>query len=172
MAAPKVKKDMFANIAMANVTMSAANTLTFSQMQMGVGLFQGVAMVIHRILWYPFAAALREIVAATDSLTMAVTTTNRLTAIDDALDPAIVQMRRIIGIAAGIERFDIPFITDLTSLPGGGKLVAANPLWIGATSGGFASAAQIRVQLDFTFIELTDAEYLELIQATYPANIS
>jgi hypothetical protein len=170
--AKKGKKDTFSNIAYATVTQSGVNTLTFAQINMGVGLFQGVALLLHRILWYPFAAALREIVASTDSMDMALVTSNRLTAIYDVLDPSVISVRRLIAIAATVAPYDIPLVSDFTSLPGGGKLIAANPLWIACGSAGFGAAAQIRAQLDFTFLTLSDAEYLELLQATYPANIS
>jgi hypothetical protein len=170
--AKKGKKDAYSNIAYASVLQSAANTLTFAQINMGVGLFQGVALLLHRIQWYPFAAALRELVTAADSMDMALTTSNRLTAIYDVLDPSVICVRRLLPIAATVAPYDIPLISDFTMLPGGGKLIAANPLWIACGSLAFAAAAQIRAQLDFTFISLTDAEYLELLQATYPANIS
>lgn len=170
--ARKAKKDLYANKAYGLVTMSAANTLTFGQIQMGVGLFQGIALVIHRVLWYPSWGTLKEIVAATDILSFALTTSNRLTGLVDISDPAIITRKAIAAIGVGTEPYHLPIISDFTTLPGGGKLVPANPLWIGCTSSGFAAAGEMRAELEFTFVELADREYLELIQTMFPANIT
>jgi len=164
--------DKFANVAFGYVTCSAANTLTFAQINMGMGIFQRTAMLLHRILFLPTMATLREIVAATDDLQMALVTTNRLTTIADATDPAMVAQKRLIGIAAATGTFETPHVVSFAELPGGGRLIAGNPIYIAANSGGFVSAATVRCQLDFTFVELADADYLELVQAQYPANIA
>jgi hypothetical protein len=170
--AKKGKKDNFANVAFGSVTMSAANTLTFSQIQLAVGLFQGIALLLHRIWWYPTDTACREIVAATDELIMALTSSNRLVEILNSADPAILSNKAIVGIAAGTERQEIPIISDFTMLPGGGKLISANPIYLGAVTGGFGAAATVRARLEFTFVELADRDYLELIQSQFPTNIS
>lgn len=170
--ARKGKTDQFANVAFGDVLMSAANTLTFEQIQMAVGLFQGIAMVIHRVLWLPTATSVRELVAATDTLTLAITTTNRLSSISDITDPAIIAYLSLVGIGANTEPIKLPLESDFTSLPGGGKIVAANPLYIGMNTAGAAAASRTRCQLDFTFLTLADRDYLELLQAQFPANIS
>jgi hypothetical protein len=170
--AKKGKKDQYANVAYGNIAMSAANTLTFAQILFAVGLFQGVAIILHRVLWFPGANAIRELVAATDDLQLALTTSNRLTGITAVREPAILAIKHIIGVGAGVERQELPLISDFQMLPGGGKLIPANPLYFAMTSGGFVSAQGAMVQLEFTFIELAAADYLELIQSQYPANIA
>lgn len=171
-AAKKGKRDTYANVGFGYVLMSAANTLTFAQIQFAVGIFQGVALLLHRILWYPSNTLCRELVAATDQCEFAITTSNRLSAIVDTSEPAVVALHRFIGIGAGVERFSLPIITDFTQLPGGGKLMPANPVYVGLGSTGFAAAVFLRCVLEFTFLELTSQDYLELIQAQYPANIA
>lgn len=165
------KRDAYANVALATVNMSAANTLTFSQVQMAVGMFQGVAMVIHRVLWFPYSATLRELVAATDSLLMAICTSNRLTTIADVTDPTILASKRLICVAANTEPFELPLVNDFSNYPGGGKIVAANPLYVAAFTGGFAAAGIVAAQLDFSFVSLTDKDYLEVLQSQFPANV-
>lgn len=168
----KTLADKYANKAFGVVTMSAANALTFAQIQFGVGLFEGRALIIHRIQWFPTSASVREIVAATDALHMALTTSNRLADIEDVTDPSIITKRSIIGKAASIADVDLPIVQDFSMLPGGGWLCPANPLFLGADTGGFAAAAVVRAQLDFSFVELSAQDYLEVIQALFPANIA
>lgn len=168
----KITKDAYANVAFGTCTQSAINTLTFAQIQFGVGLFEGRALIIHRIEWNPTFANLREIVAATDSLTMALTTSNRMTGISDLSDPAIVSQNAIIGIGVAVEPTRLPILADYSSLPGGGKLLPANPLFVAVNSGGFAAVCTIRCRLDFSFVELSPQDYLEVIQSMFPANIA
>ena len=165
------KKDEYANVAFGEVFCSAINTLTFSAIALAVGTFQGVALILHRILYYPSLGSLREQVAATDSLQMGLTSSQRLTQLYEVSDPAIIDMKLVACIAAGTGRYETPLLSDFTQLPGGGKIMAANPIYCAITSGGHVGLANMRVQLEFTFIELADKDYIELIQAQLPANI-
>jgi hypothetical protein len=171
-ASKKGKRDQYANVGYGAVTMSGANVLTFSQIQFAVGIFQGIALVLHRIQWFPGVATIREIVTAADDFQMALVTSNRLTAIMDLSEPAIITAKRLAGIAAAIGSYELPFISDFSSLPMGGKLIPANPIYLAANSAGFAAAGTLRCVLEFTFLELSGTDYLELLQAQYPANIA
>lgn len=170
--AKKGKRDQYANIGYGVVTMSAANALTFSQIQFAVGLFQGIAILLHRVLWRPTSTSIRELVAASDALYLALTTSNRLANIVDLSEPAIVAALSLIGKGVATENQELPLISDFTMLPGGGKLIPANPIYVAAFTEGAAAASSIRCQMEFTFVELSAADYLELIQSQYPANIS
>lgn len=171
-AARKGKKDAYANLAYASVTHSAANTLTFSQIQFAVGLFQGIALLLHRVFWFPGAATLREVVTVADDLQMAITTSNRISAILDMRDPAVIVSKRLIGIGVAVEPREIPMISDFTALPGGGRLMPANPVYLASAATGFAAAQNVTCCMEFTFVELQAADYLELIQSQYPANVA
>lgn len=164
--------DKYANVAFGAVTMSAANTLTFAQINMGIGIFQRTAMLLHRVMFVPTAASMREIVAASDHVTMAITTSNRLTVLDDLSDPALICHMRITGVGVAVEPWRTPLIFSFAELPSGGKLIAGNPIYGGMITAGAAAASAMKIQLDFSFVELTDADYLELVQAQYPANIA
>jgi hypothetical protein len=170
--AVKAKKDTYSNVAFQAMAMSAANTLTFAQITLAVGLFQGIAMLLSRVKWQPSEATCREMVANSDLLVMALTSSNRLTTLTAMNDPAMLAYEEIVGIGASVEPWRLPIITDFSTLPGGGKLIAANPIFLAAMTGGFVAAATIRCQLDFTFLTLSDQDYLELIQAQFPANVT
>lgn len=169
--AKRGKRDTYSNTALASVVIAVADTLTFSQINMAVGMFQGVALLLHRILWWPSMAACRQIVAASDNMHMALTTSNRLTSIQDITDPAIVAMSAVVGIGVAVERYELPIISSFQELPGGGKLIPANPLFLAADTSGFSAGVTINAQLDFSFLSLSDADYLELLQSIYPVNI-
>lgn len=127
----KTTRDAYANVAYGSVTMSAANTLTFSQIQMGVGLFDGRAMCIHRIKYDGTSNSFRELVAATDRAVIGLTTSNRLTSIVDVSDPAVIDKVDLLCIAANIELIRLPLISDFTMLPGGGQTRAGQPAVVG-----------------------------------------
>lgn len=166
------KKDAYANSAYGYVLQTAINTLTFAQIMMGTGLFEGRALCLHRIKYFPLESGLRELVAATDALTLAITTTNRLTALSNISDPSIIDRVSRTCIAANIEPMDTPIISDFTMLPMGGRLIPANPLYLAINCGGFAAVCSCRAELEFTFVDMTSSDYLELLQSMYPANIS
>jgi hypothetical protein len=73
---------------------------------------------------------------------------------------------------AAFNELQLPLVTDFSTLPGGGKLLPVNPLYLGMMTADAAAASQCTARMDMTFKELTDAEYLELIQSTYPANVT
>ncbi len=170
----KTKSDLFTNLAFGTVQMSAVDTLTFNLIQFGVGIFQGVAMILHRILYFPSVASVRELVANNDEMHIALTTSNRLASITDVSQPAIIDRKSIISKVGGAayNELELPLMQDFTRLPGGGKLVACNPIYAAMSTAGAAAASQCTIRLDMTFKELSDAEYLELIQSQYPANVT
>lgn len=170
--AKRTKNDAYANVAFAYVVQTAINTLVFEQIQMAVGLFQGIAMVIHRLSYFPNSLA--ELQVSADDLTMALVTSNRLSAISDVSDPAIIDSVRIQGVGAATttNRVHTPIVSDYTTMPGGGKIVSANPLYFALNTAAFAAVTGARLKLEFTFVTLTDRDYLEIIQSQFPANIS
>lgn len=167
----QVKPDKFANVAYADVSSSAIDTLTFEPIRFAVGIFQGVGLILHRILYYPSMGALRELVAATDALQMALTTSNRLTSIVDVSESAIIDRRSLAGIGVAVDSIELPFISDFTGLPGGGKILPSNPFFAAVKTAGAAAPSRVYFQLDFTFVELADKDYIELIQSMLPSNI-
>lgn len=168
----KTSPDKYANVAFGSVTMSAANTLTFSQIQMGVGLFEGKAMILHRVSFRPSFVSVHELAAATDRLVMALTTSNRLSSIIDVTDPSIIGNVDLISLGAAIEVVRLPFQIDYSNLPGGGKLLACNPIYAAMWTSGAAAASAMKVDLEFTFVELSPQDYLEVIQSMFPSNVA
>lgn len=162
--------DKYTNRAFATITQSAANTLTFEQLRFAVGIFQGVAVKICAIHYYPDNTTVRECVAATDYLEFGLTLSNKLTQLDP-LDQAVLGLRRFTGVAAAVEIFKNPVVIDFSNFPEGGILVPANPIYMAMQTGGYVAAGLARAQVFFTFVELADSDYLELLQTILPSNI-
>jgi len=161
-------KDVYGNRAFEQVTQAAANDLTFEQIQFGVGLFQGIAMVISRVEWFPSSIA--EIVAASDRLEMALTNRDDLSDLSPTNQNVLVKAC-LAGAAIPAVMHKDPVISDLSTLPGGGLIIPANPLYMAVKTAGYAAAATINAIIYFVFRQLADSEYIELIQTIMPANL-
>lgn len=163
-------KDFYVNRALVLLTMSAANTLTFQEIRFGVGLFQGIALILHRLDLYPNTATAREVVTAADHLVVGLTTSDEITTLN--MDQQSVMFSKsLIAVAATTVPVEAPMSVDLSGLPGGGLIMPANPLYLAMNTSGFAAAGEVRAVLYHTFKELRDSEYLELIQGTLRSNI-
>jgi len=162
--------DVYANRAITSITMSAANTLTFQQIRFAVGLFQGVAIVVHRVDYAIYQATAIQIAANTDWIRFGLTLSDQVSDLSED-DPRVVAAATIIGMGAAVEPMRTPVTIDLTNLPEKGVLLPANPLYLGMESGGLATAGRVDVQVWFSFKQLADKDYIELLQSSIPSNI-
>lgn len=165
-----VKRDLYTNRAIGNIAMSAANVLTFEKMEFGVGIFQGVALVMHKVDFYPTTTSLREIVAATDYMVCALTTSDQIADIGD-IQAAVIAQLAITGIGVAVASIETPLSVDFSQLPGGGYILPPNPIYMAMDTTGAVAASAYRVRIYFSFVELADKDYIELIQAQLPANM-
>lgn len=166
--------DIFPNRAMFSVQQSAANALSFTQIRFGMGIFQGTALIISRILWYLGTGIIDELTAGTDSIQMALTNRDDLASLDPVNMNVLIQQAVHVadfGTAASGQFVESPIISDFASLPGGGLIYPANPLFIGVDSLGFANAQTLYAIMYYLTKELADAEYVELVQSLIPVNI-
>ena len=174
MASRSRSKDLYPNRAVETIGQTAANTIAFEQIRFGLGVFQGVALVIHRVEFNPYIADIRELVDVADDLEVALTNRDDLTTlIPNNLNVLIYRnvTPMMVGavVSLTLERF--PIVVDLSNLPGGGLIIPANPLYIGIDSTGYATTVGLNVTIYFTFKQLSDADYIELVQGMLPANI-
>lgn len=170
----KQRVDKFPNRAFIRVTESGANTLTFGQIQFGVGIFQGVAAVIHRVEFMPLIGTLADIVAGDDQLSLALTNRDDLVSLIPNNQSVLMSKRlnaAMIGAVVSLQWMEFPLVIDFTSLPGGGIIIPANPLYLGVEGASLAAAAVVDCTIYLTFRDLTDSEYVELVQTIMPANI-
>lgn len=159
-------RDTYVNLAFGDVTESAANTLTFSEIQTSISIFEKVAWVIARIEWYIPAAVYNLMSADSDLIQAAVTASNNLS--DLGLDSASVidlleVQQEYAGTPANAFYIHNPIVRDFSTLPGGGRIVAPRPLYVGLKMTGAATPGTISARIMFRQFVMTPAEYLELV---------
>jgi len=167
--AKKKTEDAFSNVAYGQVTASAANVLTFSEIATGISVMEKIAWIVHRIVWYMSAATLAELTTTGDILDMALTLSNKVTDLTDLSDPAIVDNFRLRaeqrGTAASFVLLQEPWVRDFTSLPGGGLMVPPKPIYVANKSLGSGTASVTSCRIYFTTKTLAVDEFWDLVQA-------
>lgn len=168
MATKQALGDKFANIAYLDVTESAANTLTFAQLVMANNLLsEKAAVIIHRMELK--VGDLASLNGTGDFFDAALCLSDRITTLSDLSQPEILAfvrfLRHDIGAAATGSILLDPVIRDFTNLPGGGLLVPADRLYIGAKASGAAAAMVATMRLYYTVMPLQVSDYWELIEA-------
>jgi len=164
-------KDQFSNRSFVDLTQSAANVLTFQQIRFAVGVFQGIGLLLHRIEWFPIGTSIQEIAATSDNFQLALTLRDDLANLDPSNQSilATVVLQPIGALPLG--PVITPIISDFSSLPGGGLLIPANPLFLAMDSAGFAAVGRVRIAVYYTFMQLSDREAMELLQTIIPGNV-
>lgn len=160
--------DVFANIASARVTESAANTLTFAEIVTGISLGQGIGMIIDGWEWKATRATLitaRAADAQGDGFDVALCTQNTVADLTTFNDRRILlkdeQVTLLDGAAA--TAMDIKLGSRATYTPP--LIIAAPRLFFAVKGTGMASALVVDFRLYFRYIDLQIQEYLELAEA-------
>lgn len=152
-------RDSFANVGYASVVETAANTLTFAEIQTNVSVFEKTAWVLHRIEWYLLAATKALLVAADDLFTMGLTASRSLTAL--GLNESTVI--DLLTFQYGDQVMGQPLIRDFSNLPGGGKIIPARPLFCALKGTSVAAAGSVNCRFLFTMREVTPEDYYNLL---------
>ena len=167
MAARKSTKDMFPNIITASITMSAANTLTFEEINVGLNIFDKVGLLLQRIIYEPTVGTWSDLEASGDTIQGAICNDDGIDDLDvnrQQIFDKVVVRRHDMGTAASgwIHRKEIT--ADYSTLSGGGILIPPKPLYLAMGSSGLAAAGAMKVRIYFTMVKLADADYLELLE--------
>lgn len=147
---------------------SAANTLTFTQLQTGLSIYDHVGWILGRLEFRLSNTVPALFNADGDALSIAITQNNAAAALSQS-DPAIIyllQIRRTdYGTAASGELRSNTFEVDFSTLPGGGILVLPNPLYLASVGSGLTGPSTVTARLYFQPVDLSDADYFNLVQA-------
>lgn len=167
--AKTVKKDKYANVAYGTVTESAMNTLTFSQIETGISIFEKTAWVIHRILWYFSPTQIILLNAADDEIRMAFVLSSKITELmlGDVAVVDLVSLHLFIdGVPAASHMYEVPLIRDFTNLPGGGLIVPPRPVYLAVQGISLDTPLEISARIYFTHLDLSTEDYWELVEAS------
>lgn len=157
--------DRYANKLYGTVTETAANTISFGEIQTNVSIFDKVAWVLHRIEWYVYAEK-TVLASADDVINMALVASNSLANLLLS-SPAVIDLLRIerlqFGTPANATLERQPYIRDFSGMPGGGIIVAPRPLYAAVLGESLPNPAQVALRGYFTVLQLKADEYLELV---------
>lgn len=159
--------DKFSNLMTQRITLSAANTLTFQEIELGLSIFDKVGMLLSRIEYEPSGGTMNEMTASGDELRLALTTSNQLTSLqvdEKSVIHSMVYKRFDAGTAGNANFYNLPFVHDFSQLPGGGILITPRPLYLAGDTDGVASPMVAYIRVYFTVIKLTPADYFELLE--------
>lgn len=159
-----ITDDRFRNVLSAEVTLSAANTLTFSEVTTGASLGVRLGLIIDEIMFYPAQGGINEMTTSGDGMTFAWVTSDQVDDLNDEADSRIIYSQRIhrldFGTAASAQLVTQPFSKEFTPP----MIVATPKLHLGLVTNGLASAATLRSRLAYRFINLNAQEYLEVAE--------
>lgn len=159
-------EDRYTNLASADVTESAANTITYQELLTGISLGVGVGMLIDQLDYLPAGGALDDLVAVGDQLSFGWFTSNSPTSIE-LNDRRLIHMGRlksepVVGTAAsGGSPVSLPLVYQFFPA----MIVAAPRIYFAVLGDSLAAAARVQSRLYFRYIELSTQEYLELAEA-------
>ena len=159
------EQDKYANVAAIRVTQSAANVETYGQILTGISLGEGRGMLIDSVSFKPTPATLALLAAANDWLTMAITTRNDLTDLNDITQAAILTALNIsvldLGVAASGIHSHVPLVQQFFPP----MIVAAPRIFAAVDSSALASAGLADFRIHFRYVKLSPQEYIELAEA-------
>lgn len=157
-------EDRFANVFTAQVVQTAANTLTWAQMNFGINLRDRIGMVIDEIFFYITHTQLALMTATGDHIQMSLATSDNITSLDPS-DRRILYQHQLVRLDGGtaanlwMEQFPIKvsFAPPMIVLP--------NRLYLGVLSAGLASSITLTMRLHFRTVPISqDQQLIEILE--------
>lgn len=162
-------KDVYANRFEVHCLEATANSGVYVEVPTYMSAFSKEAFVIHRLEYLFPMATLRLILDDADSIQAFVSTNNSISTVHATNEPGLldyVEVSRLAyGTAASASLHLNPIVHDLSSLPGGGIIVPARPVFGSLKGTSLASPATVRIRGWFTRVELKAEEWLELVDS-------
>lgn len=164
---PVEKPDQFPAMIVERIAQSAADTLTFDEINIGLNLFDKAGLLLQRLEMTPTGASLALMTAASDILSMGLCTSDGIADLSPEREQIIdvrTFLRTDFGTAGNAELADRTIVADYSTLRGGGLLIPPKPLYWAIDSNGLASVATVDFRMYFIVIRLQDTQYLELLE--------
>lgn len=159
--------DKYANLMIARVGESAANTLTFEQLPQITTLMEKKAFLINRLQYELTQGSWQELKADSESVQFGLALSNNFTA-PGINEPSIIDYNRhfvTVQSAVGFVDRKTGVQKDFSTMPGGGIILPTRPLYLFTLGSGLAAATDVTLRLYFTIIELTQSDYWDLVES-------
>ena len=161
-------EDRYANIATINVVMSAANTLTFSELSTQLGIQadrkSAIAMLIDQIDYFPSLSDFALMTTAADNLQYGLTISNGVTNLASATDRRIMHsmfVHRVDLGTAGSGQLHLSPYTHQFFPP---LILAERTLYLGMSSNGLGAVGSVTCRIYYRTTKLTESELLEITE--------
>jgi len=159
-------EDRFANIFTASVTMSAANTLTFAELNFGITLRDRIAIVIDQIFIYPSASLYALMTTAADFAAIALTISDSVTDITDLADRRIFTLKFLEradwGTAASASLVEHPYILEFTPP----LIMLPTRVFLAMDTVGLAAVSGCTIRLHYRTVSITqDQQLIEVLES-------
>jgi len=161
------KVDLYANVAALQVTESAAGTLTAEKFAFPFSIMDKMAILVSRLEYWP--GDLNQLNGTGDYVLGGITVSATPTDLRNQADPQVIDsfsLGRIdLGAAATGLFVNMPWVKDFANLPGGGILLAPNPLYVAVKSSGAGGPMSLWVRMYYTYMQLATDEYWQLVES-------
>jgi len=167
---PEKKSDEYSNIYQITLTESAASTLTFVEINMGLTLFQKKAILINRIVIDWGWGTIQALVAAADTVMAGLTASNQLASLALRDSACIWKAQKGLmwrGTPADGAIENVVDVYDFTGIPGGGEFVVPTPLFGAVACASVDTAQSITMRIYFQVVDLKPDEYFELLESRH-----
>lgn len=159
-------EDRYANWAGISAIESAANTLTFQEKLTGVGFGTGKGMLIDQIDYFITQASMTLLLATGDGINFGITSSTGITDLEDIADSRVVHTGQVflhMRATVGMGEFEwMPHVYQFFP----SIIIAHQRIFLAVEGVSLASAATIRARVYWRFVDLTDRNIAELVQAT------
>lgn len=159
-------EDRYANRLGISVTESAAGTLSFQELVTGVGFQTKKGMLIDEISYFIPQSTLALLLAEADLVRFGITSSTGVTDLEDVTDSRILHSGQLTIRGFGTPANAIAFLNPIVFQFFPSIIHAHIRIFLGIQSASIASAATIRTRVLWRFVDLTDREIAELVQAT------
>ena len=165
--AVKKASDRYSNLASIAVTEASAGVQASAKFAFPFSIMDKMGLLISRIeYWWEGFGALNS---SGDRCIAAIATASSLADISKQSDPQMIDSCQLAmsyyGTPATAQLFGQPFIKDFSDLPGGGILVAPNPLYALVQDIGAGSVMGVQIRMWYTYMEMSADEYWQLVES-------
>lgn len=159
-------EDRFANVFAGEVTLSAANILSFAELNFGITLRDRIAVVIDELYFWALLADIGAMTAVNDQITWALTVSDQVSDILDMGDRRILASRTItrmdFGTAASAQIISMP-LKESYAPP---LIVLPNRLFFAGVTVGLSTTAVLRMRMHFRTVSITqDQQLIEVLES-------